>query len=597
MTNSAAKSMQEAASLWEQGRLGDAERICDAVVKAEPQHFGALHLSGLLAYRQGRLADALRFVAAALKARPASAEALIDHGVILDALGHPEEALASYDRLLPTHADDARLHYNRGNAQKRLACYADALASYDRALALAPGLAAAHHNRAATFVDLHRDEEALASFEQALALAPDLAQRVDALANRGKILLRLKRYDAALANYEQLLALCPEHADGLMSRGFALANLGRHDEAIADYDRALRLAPGLVDAHLNRGNALIALNRVEEGLRAFRDAGAVDPQNGAAKFNEGLARLSRGEFRAGWEKYEYRWDTIEYAGVRPSYPRPLWRGETNVSGKTIFLCAEQGMGDTIQFVRYAPLVAALGAKVLVGVHPPLVSLLSTVPGVSQVIADGGTLPHFDLYTPLLSLPLAFRTELANIPSRVPYIRADEERIAKWRERMPQNGRLRIGICWAGTGRHPNNRNRSIPLERFARILSVSGVDFVCLQKDVTNADAAILSGHGVTHFANEFDDFADTAAVATMLDLVIAVDTSVAHLAGAMGKAVAVLIPFAPDFRWMLDRTDSPWYPTMRLFRQSAIGDWETPLERLRQELSAVAARPARPPR
>jgi ADP-heptose:LPS heptosyltransferase len=238
------------------------------------------------------------------------------------------------------------------------------------------------------------------------------------------------------------------------------------------------------------------------------------------------------------------------------------------------------------------LVAALGAKVLLGVHPPLTSLLAAVEGVAQVIADGGTLPQFDLYAPLLSLPLAFGTELATIPSRVPYISADDERIAKWRERMPQNGRLRIGICWAGTSAHPNNRNRSIPLERFAGILSVSGLDFVSLQKDVTDADAAILSRYDVTHFADEFTDFADTAAVVAMLDLVIAVDTSVAHLAGAMGKAVAVLIPFAPDFRWMRERTDSPWYPTMRLFRQSAIGDWDTPLERLRQELSVVAVRP-----
>ena len=214
-----------------------------------------------------------------------------------------------------------------------------------------------------------------------------------------------------------------------------------------------------------------------------------------------------------------------------------------------------------------------------------------------MIADGGTLPHFDLYIPLLSLPLAFGTELATIPARVPYVRADAARIAKWRERMPQNGRLRIGICWAGTNAHPNNRNRSIPLARFSRILSVSGLDFVSLQKDITDADAAILSGHGVTNFADEFEDFSDTAAVLAMLDLIVTVDTSVAHLAGAMGKAVAVLIPFAPDFRWMYGRTDSPWYPTMRLFRQAAIGDWDTPLERLRQELGAVASRPAGSPR
>jgi tetratricopeptide (TPR) repeat protein len=590
-------SVECALELHREGRLVEAEQIYRAIAAADPGNFPALHLSGLLAYQQGRLADALRLVAAALKARPASAEALMDYGAILDALGRPEEALANYDRLLPARADDARLHYNRGNVQKRLGCFPEALASYDRALALAPGLAAAHQNRGVTLVELGREEEALPSFEQALALAPDLAQRIEALSNSGKILSRLKRYDAALANYDGLLKICPDHTDGLLRRGGVLAVLGRYDEAIAHYEQALRIAPCLVDAHLFRGNALIALDRVDEALRAFCDAGAIDPQYPTAKFNEGMVRLCLGDFRAGWEKYESRWDTSEYAAERPTYPRPQWRGERDVAGKTILLCAEQGMGDAIQFVRYAPLVAALGAKVLLGVHGPLVSLLSTVPGVSQVIADGGTLPHFDLYTPLLSLPLAFGTELATIPAHVPYIRADEERIAKWRERMPRNGRLRIGVCWAGTSVHPNNRNRSIALERFARIFSVSGLDFVSLQKDVTGADVAILSRHGITHFADEFADFADTAAVVRMLDLLVTVDTSVAHLAGAMGKAVAVLIPFAPDFRWMRERTDSPWYPTMRLFRQNAIGDWDTPLERLRQELTAVASRPAGVPR
>ena len=545
-------SIERALELHREGRLDEAEQIYSGIVATAPGDFQALHLSGLLAYQQGRLADALRLVAAALKARPAAAEALMDHGAILDALGRPDEALAGYDRLLPSHADDARLHYNRGNAQKRLGRYPDALASYDRALALAPGLVAAHQNRGATLAELDRDEEALGSLEQALALAPDLPQRVQALDNTGKILSRLKRYDVALATYDRLLAICPDHADGLLRSGVVLAVLGRYDEAIARYDEALRVAPGVADAHLFRGNALIAMNRVDEALRAFCAAGAVDPHYATPKFNEGLVRLCLGDFRAGWAKYEYRWGTEEYAALRPVYPRPQWRGERDVAGKTILLCAEQGMGDAIQFVRYAPLVAALGAKVLLGVHAPLTGLLASVAGVSQVIADGGTLPHFDLYIPLLSLPLAFGTELATIPARVPYVRADAARIAKWRERMPQNGRLRIGICWAGTNAHPNNRNCSIPLARFSRILSVSGLDFVSLQKDITDADAAILSGHGVTNFADEFEDFSDTAAVLAMLDLIVTVDTSVAHLAGAMGKAVAVLIPFAPDFRWML---------------------------------------------
>jgi hypothetical protein len=257
--------------------------------------------------------------------------------------------------------------------------------------------------------------------------------------------------------------------------------------------------------------------------------------------------------------------------------------------------AEQGMGDLIQFARYVPLVAARGAKVLLGVHRPLAELMTGLAGVSEVIASGGMVPEFDLYCPMLSLPMAFGTELTTIPADVPYIRPPQRHIAKWRGRLPDSGRLRVGICWAGTKAHMNDRNRSMTLDRFAALFSVANLDFISLQKDLGDVDRAMLRGYGVIDLGQEFQDFADTAAAMAMLDLIVSVDTSVAHLAGAMGKAVAVLIPFAPDFRWQLDRTDSPWYPTMRLFRQSAIGDWDAPLECVRQELSVVARRPARP--
>ncbi len=227
----------------------------------------------------------------------------------------------------------------------------------------------------------------------------------------------------------------------------------------------------------------------------------------------------------------------------PKFPRPVWRGDQDLSGKTILLCAEQGMGDAIQFVRYAPLIAARGAKVLVGVHRPLAAVLTCVPGVAQVIADGESLPDFDLYCPLLSLPLAFGTELATIPSTVPYIRPQPDRMARWQGRVPQNGRLRVGVCWAGTSLHPGDRRRSIPIETFAKIMSVGGVDFVSLQKDVSDTQAQILKSTAFFSSARTFADFADTAAVIAMLDLVISVDTSVAHLAGAMGKAIGVLHP------------------------------------------------------
>lgn len=616
----AAGSVEQALTLHRAGRLDEADRIYRAILAADPRRFEALHLSGVLRHQQGRLVEALRLVAAALRAKPESADAIASYGMILDSLGRHEEALASFDRVLAAHAGDAILHYNRGNALKHLGRYDEALASYDRALALAPALIEAHGNRGNTLAVLGRYDEALASYDRALSLAPQRADihanrarallefdrldealetadralntdphNVAALNSRGRVLNRLRRYDEAIASFDQVLKLRPDDAEALSDRGVALAELGRFDEAFAAYAQALGVKPDCISAHLKQGNAFLALNRMEEALASYAAVISLDPHHAEANFNEALTRLCIGDFREGWRKYEYRWERKKFAAQRPNFPRPLWRGGNELQGKTILLCAEQGMGDTIQFVRYAPLVAARGAKVLLGVHRPLTALLASVPGVSQVIADGEALPDFDLYCPLLSLPLAFETELATIPASIPYLRADQTRIERWRPHLPQNGRLRIGICWAGNSEHVGDRRRSIPLQHLAPILSVPDIDFVSLQKDVGRGELSILRELDVVQLGQNFADFADTAAVVAMLDLVISVDTSVAHLAGAMGKAVGLLLPFSPDWRWLLHRTDTPWYPTMRLFRQSAIGDWNGPLERVRQELVEIA--------
>ena len=616
-----ARSFEQALALHRQGRRDEAERIYDAILAADPHHCDALHLRGVLRYQQGEAAEGLQLVAAALRAQPRSADVLSSYGVILDALKRHEEALASFDKVLALRGNDAGAYYNRGNALKSLGRHDEALASYDRSLALAPGLPDAHNNRGNSLAALDRHQEAVSSYEAALAAAPDrpdiltncgvalleLDRCEDALScfesalgrdpenifiltNKGNALLRLKRHAEALASYDRALALKPDHAEALTGRGTALAILSRTDEALASFDRALRIEPRAVAAHVNRGNIFMASAQMQEALASYSKAIELDPEHADANFNAALARLCLGDFRAGWRQYEYRLKKKEFAPLRRAVPQPLWRGEKDLHGKTMLLIAEQGLGDAIQFVRYAPLIAARGAKVLLGVQRPVVDLLATVPGVAGVFGENEPLPEFDLHCPLLSLPLAFETELPTIPANVPYIRAYEERIAKWRRRLPAGGRLRVGICWAGTNAHSNNRRRSIPLESFAAVLSAADVDFVSLQKDVDETDAAMLGALGVTQLGQEFVDFADTAAVISMLDLVISVDTSVAHLAGAMAKAVGVLIPFSPDFRWLLDRTDSPWYPTMRLFRQTGPRDWETPLARLKQELAGVVA-------
>ena len=430
------QSMEQALSLHQTGQFDAADAIYGAVLAAEPTHFAALHLSGLVKYQQGNFPEALRLVAAALKAKPGSADALMDYGAVLLALARYDEALSHFDQLLSDRTEDARLHYNRGNALKHAGRYHEALASYDRALELAPDLTVAHQNRAGTLAGLDRNEEALAVYDRVLGSTADTAARISLLMDRSRILIQLKRHDDAWAGYGEVLARYPDHVDALIQRGIILTELGRPDEAPAQYQRALSVDPDSILAHLNLGNALGALNRLDDALRSYAEVLARDSEHADANFNEALVRLCLGDFRGGWPKYEYRWKRERYVAARPVYPRPVWSGKEDVRGKTVLLCAEQGLGDAIQFSRYATVLATLGAKVLIGVHRPLAEVLATVPGVAQVIPDGDDLPHFDLYCSLLSLPLAFGTEPATIPANIPYIQAQAERIAKWRDRVP-----------------------------------------------------------------------------------------------------------------------------------------------------------------
>jgi len=574
-------------ALFHLGRSEEALPCFEMLLILAPGDVETLRGLAMISERLGRFEAARHYYDEVLARAPDRADALSGRGQVLSKLDQPERALADFDRVVALRPDDADAFFQRGLALGALERCAPAFEDFDRALSLAPQRPDIQAVHGTTLMLLERSDEALASLDKALAADPN---NLVGLNNKGKALHQLGRYVEAIACFDRVLELCPDRAGTLSDRGVSLAELDRFEDALAHQARAIRIEPHSALAHVRRGNVLVKLARMEEALASFNQAVALESENPDANFNASLARLSLGDFRDGWKQYVYRWDRKEHPVPRPNYPRPIWNGE-NIQGKVILLAAEQGHGDTIQFIRYAPLVANLGAKVILGVHRPLTVLMQTVPGVSLAMTDGEELPHFDLYCALMSLPIVFGTELATIPANVPYIKPPDDRIAKWRDRLPEGGRLRVGICWAGTNLHMNNRRRSVSLERFARILSVPNIDFVSLQKDVGEGDPAILQGLGVSQLGSEFVDFADTAAVISLLDLVISVDTSVAHLAGAMGKAVGVLIPFSPDFRWLLDRTYTPWYPTMRLFRQSANGDWDGVIERLREELAEVSRR------
>jgi tetratricopeptide (TPR) repeat protein len=433
---------------------------------------------------------------------------------------------------------------------------------------------------------LGQHEEALQSIDRSLALRPGDA---DALLNRGNVLEQLRRYEEALASYDQALALRADFAEAALNRGIALRYLSRHEEALTSYDRALALRPDYADAWNARGASLWDLRRLDAALASYDKALALNRDFASAHFNEGCIRLLTGDFTRGWEQYEWRWRDPKLAFPQRDFAEPRWTGTESLQGKTILLHAEQGMGDTLQFCRYVPLVAARGAAIVLEVQPALQALLAQLPGVIQVIAQGEPRPAFDYQCPLLSLPLAFGTGLASIPAPPAYLFADEQRIRLWRSRLGETALPRVGLAWSGSTWHRNDQHRSISLRAFQR-LCVPGIDFVSLQKEVRPADQPLLDAlPEVRTFSTELTDFTETAALLACLDLIICVDTAVLHLAGALGRPAWLLLPFTPDWRWLLDRDDSPWYPTVRLFRQPKAGDWDSVLVRAGDELSSWA--------
>jgi len=497
---------------------------------------------------------------------------LFAEALTLHQAGRLADAERIYDKILsiePRHFDSLRL---RGVIDHQRGRHEDALHQLDRALAVNPNNVFALSNRGAVLHELKRFDEALISYDRALALRPDYA---DALCSRAVTLYELKRFDDALASCERALTIRPDYADALSNRGLVLKELTRFGEALASLDHALAVRPDFVQALVNRANVLREVKRFDEALVSYARAAAVQPNCAEAHFDQALCRMLTGDLDRGWEDYEWRWEVGRARREKRSFGRPKWDGSTELAGRTILLHAEQGFGDTIQFCRYIPLVAQRGARVILEVQLPLHELMRSLSGAKQIVSRGEPLPDFDAHCPLLSLPRAFSTRLETIPSAVPYLHASAQAVADWNERLGCRRSPRIGLAWSGRPSHPNDRNRSLALGALLPLFD-GNATFVSLQNDVRAGDRAILRGRtDLLHFGEQLTDFAGTAALVSNLDLVITVDTSVAHLAGALGKPLWILLPYIPDWRWLLDRDDSPWYPTARLFRQNETRQWD----------------------
>jgi len=424
--------------------------------------------------------------------------------------------------------------------------------------------------------------EAVAHYEQALRLEPHFAE---VLNNLAVALLSQRKVDEAAACLRRALRLKPDYADAQSNLGNALQADGRLNDAEACYRHALQLKPDNADTHHNLGNALRASGDLAEAMTCYDQALRLKPDFAQVHLSRSLLRLQMGDFEQGWSEYEWRFQCKEHA--IPPFRQPLWDG-ARLNEQTILLYADHGLGDTLQFIRYAPLVCERGGRVLVACRKPLARILASCPGIERVISEGATLPEFQVYAPLMSLPQILGTTLANVPARVPYLAADPALVARWRAKLGHSDGFKVGIAWQGNPQYCMDRHRSFRLDQFEPLTRLDGIRLVSLQKGFgTEQLGEVADRFAVIDLGSRFDDFMDSAAVLNNLDLVITPDTSVAHLAGALGVPVWVALPFAPDWRWLLDREDSPWYPTMRLFRQREWGDWNEVFERIARDLEA----------
>jgi len=518
----------------------------------------------------------------ALKLNPKYATAYNSLGVALRSRGELNESLSALRQAIALKPDYAEAHSNLGIVLIEKGCHDEALTALHRAIDLKPDSPEIYDNLGAALAKQGRLDEAVAMLRRALALRPGYAE---AHTNLGVALTEQGHFGEARDTLQRALALRPGYAEAHTGLGTILSNTGHYDEAVAAHRRAIDLKPDYAEAHYNLGSAHFEQGRLDEAAAAYRRALELKPDLVTAGYAQAHLRLLRGDFEHGWPLYELRWEACRLA--KRDFVQPMWDGKL-LDKRRVLVHGEQGFGDCIQFIRYAELAAARGAHVILACQESVVELLRGVKGVSELVKAGDPLPPFDLHVPMLSQPLVFQTRRETIPNRVPYLSADPKRRETWQGLIGRltGNRRRVGMAWAGNAEHSRNHMRSISLETLLPLLAVDRIDFYNLQIGPEAGQILQLPGAAaLVDLTSHIRDFADTAALMMHLDLIISVDTAVAHLAGALGKPVWTLLPFVPDWRWMLDRDDSPWYPTMRLFRQPKLGDWDSVIHRVADEL------------
>lgn len=583
------QALVEAIRHHNDGRTAEAENLYRAILASVPGHAVASYGFGLLCAMRGRFKEAVTAYRDAIAMRPDFADAYINLGTVVLALGQLDEAVALYRQAIAISPENALAHSNLGKALQDLGRTDEAIAAYRTAITCQPDNATFHVNFGAALLQREDWNDSITVTRRAIALQSDNAM---AHANLGTALLRLGRHEEALTACQQAMALKPESVAIHASLGGAMLELGALPEAIALCRHAITLDPSLADAWFNLSHALKAMNLLEEAEFSARQAIALRPASANYHFHLAHILLLQGNLEAGWVEYDWRWKLPDFSwinDVHGTFSQPLWTGQ-DIGDKTILTYTEQGLGDIILFARYLPLVKGKAARVIMAVHPPMRRLMETIEGIEIVSVRDLPLPDFDVHCPLLSLPRAFATSLDSIPLEIPYLTADPAERAHWDRRIGGD-RLRVGIVWAGNPTTKRDRFRSPGLIAVTPLFSVPGIDFIVLQVGPgrEDANASPLPPH-VIDLGAEVKDLADTAAIMSGLDLMISSCTAPLHLAGALGVRAWAMIPFAPYFPWLLDRTDTPWYRSVRLYRQERPGqDWSGVVDRIAADLAALA--------
>jgi len=594
MTTDFGQILIKAINFHNDGCIAEAERLYRAILASPADHSIASYGLGLIHSAQGRLQDAVDAYRYTLTIRPDFVDAWVNLGTVTLGLGRREEAESLYRHAIAIRPENAMAHGNLGKALQDQGRLDEAIASYRAGIAYQNDNAIIHTNLGAALLEQQAWDDALAVTQRAVSLAPGHAM---AHANLGTALLKLGRFEEALAACRRAIALHPEGVEFYASLGGAMLELGALTEAVSLCFHAIELDPQQPNAFFNMSHALKGMNKLEEAELTARQAIALKPDSAEYHFHLAHILLLRGDLEAGWREYDWRLklpDFLWIAELMRACTRPCWQGE-DISDQTILVLTEQGLGDIIQFARFLPMLVRRAGRVIVAAHPPAHRILETIEGIAVVPIRDAPLQPFDTYCPLLSLPRAFGTRIESIPAEVPYLRADPSERARWHARIDSKA-LRVGIVWAGNPITRRDRFRSPGLSSIMPLFSLPGVDFVVLQVGPGREDLAPgrLTQH-VFDFGPEVTDLADTAAIMSGLDLMISSCTGPLHLAGALGVPTWAMLPFAPHFPWLLERSDSIWYPTMRLYRQEQYGlDWTGVVGRIAADLAGLSqSRPA----